>query len=75
MIDIWWNKYYGYNPKFPDEDNYRAICGIVFGRECTLVCVWKRLSFYLNVSEKLHEWDELKGPPKKKWYKLEILKK
>ena len=74
MINIWWNKYYGYDPKHPDEDNYRVISAIAFGRDCTLICVWKRLSFYLNVSEKLSECNELERPLKRKWYKMELIK-
>ncbi len=74
MIDIWWNKYYGYDKKYPDEDNYRVISAHISHRDYTLVCVWRRLSFYLSVSEDIGEWDELEGPPKKKFYKLEIIK-
>jgi len=74
MINIWWNKYYGHDPNHPDEDNYRAISAIAFGRDCTLICVWKRLSFYLSVSEKLSEHDEFERPLKRKWYKMELIK-
>ena len=74
VINIWWNKYYGYDEKYPDEDNYRVISADIFGRSCTLICVWKKLSFYLTVSENLRtHWEPLDGPPKRKLYKLRIL--
>jgi len=76
MINIWWNKYYGFDEKYPNEDNYRVISAYIGSKNYDLICVWKRLSFYLAVTEDIvNEWDELEGPPKKKWYKLEILKR
>ena len=52
---IYWNKYYGYDEKYPDEDNYRVICGIIpfVHRDFTLIIVWSKLQFELVISENL----------------------
>jgi hypothetical protein len=32
-MSIYWNKYYGYDEKYPDDDNYRVISGIFFNQK------------------------------------------
>ena len=51
----YWNKYYGYDEKYPDEDNYRVISGIIpfAHRDFTLIIVWSKLQFELVISENL----------------------
>ena len=52
---IYWNKYYGYDEKYPDESNYRVICGIIpfAHRDSKLIIVWSKLQFELSISENL----------------------
>ena len=50
-MSIYWNKYYGYDEKYPDDDNYRAISGIFFNRNFTLIIVWSKLHFHLSVTK------------------------
>lgn len=74
FINVFWNKYYGPDEQYPDEDNYRVISAIVFNRSVTLICVWKKLHFYLSMSENLQtQWDEMAGPPKERVWEFRIL--
>jgi hypothetical protein len=71
---IYWNKYYGYDEKYPRESNYRVISAILFNRSFHLILIWSKLQFVLSVSENLQtQWDELNGPPKKKTYHFKII--
>ena len=72
-MSIYWNKYYGYDEKYPDDDNYRVISGIFFNRNFTLIIVWSKLRFHLSVTENLQtQWNDLEGPPKRKFYNFKI---
>jgi hypothetical protein len=64
---IYWNKYYGYDERFSDEPNYRAISGILFNREFTLIIIWSKLQIHLSMID-LNKWNPFYGPPKRKWY-------
>ena len=64
---VYWNKYYGYDEKYPDEDNYRVISGIIpfVHRDFTLIIVWSRLQFHLAISENLWtQWISEEHPPR-----------
>ena len=72
-MSVYWNKYYGFDEKYPDDDNYRVMSGIFFNRDFTLIIVWSKLHFHLSVTENLQtQWDELEGPPKRKYYNFKI---
>ena len=67
-MSIYWNKYYGYDEKYPDEPNYRAISGIFFNRDFTLIIIWSKLQVHLSVRD-LRKWNPFEGPPPpSKWY-------
>ena len=69
FIDITHNKYYGYDERYPDEANYRAISGIIFDREFLLIIVWSKFRLIFSISENLvTQWEHLEGPPKKKYF-------
>jgi hypothetical protein len=64
-MNIYWNKYYGYDKRYPDEPNYRVISGILFNRDFTLIIIWSKLQLHLSISENLQtQWNELEGPAK-----------
>ena len=52
---------------------HSAISGIFFNRNFTLIIVWSKLRFHLSVTENLQtQWNELEGPPKRKFYNFRI---
>ena len=72
-MSLYWNKYYGYDEKYPDDDNYRVLSGVFFNRDFTLIIVWSKLRFHLSVKENLQtQCNELEGPPKRKFYNFKI---
>jgi len=72
-MKIYWNKYYGYDKKYPDEPNYRVTSAILFNRSFHLIMVWSKLQIFLSVSENLQtQWEPYGGPPKTKAYNFKI---